>query len=87
MPGAVPILREDQAEWQRGLARQKVQRKKEDRALQKALERGSDSLSARYEDVDELSVLLAGKASKTAPTMPALGVGRRNPNEKHRRKV
>lgn len=87
-PQAVPILREDQIEWQRGLQRERVQRGKEERALQKALEKGSDSLSARYEDVDELSILLAGKASSAQHQgLPPLGVGRKNPNEKHRRKV
>lgn len=84
----VPILREDQAEWQKALQREKVQKKKEERALQRALERGSDSLSARYEDADTLSILLAGKTSGQGyQGLPQIGVGRRNPNEKHRRKV
>lgn len=85
---SVPILREDQAEWQKALQREKVQKSKEERALQKALERGSDSLSARYEDADTLSILLAGKTSGQGyQGLPQIGVGRRNPNEKHRRKV
>ncbi|PWN37441.1 uncharacterized protein FA14DRAFT_159495 [Meira miltonrushii] len=85
---SVPILREDQAEWQKALQREKVQKNKEERALQKALERGSDSLSARYEDADTLSILLAGKTSGQGyQGLPQIGVGRRNPNEKHRRKV
>ncbi|MCO5596139.1 hypothetical protein L7F22_050199 [Adiantum nelumboides] len=84
----VPILREDQAEWQKALQRERVQKNKEERALQKALERGSDSLSARYEDADTLSILLAGKTSGQGyQGLPQIGVGRRNPNEKHRRKV
>lgn len=86
-PQSVPILREDQIEWQRGLQRERVQRDKEERALQKALAKGSDSLSARYEDVDELSILMAGKAGRAQQGLPALGIGRRNPNEKYRRKV
>lgn len=87
-PASVPILREDQAEWQKALQREKIQRSKEERALQRALERGSDSLSARYEDADELSILLAGKTSASQHQgLPPMGIGRRNPNERRRRKV
>ena len=87
---SVPILREDQAEWQKALNAERVKRGKEERALQKALERGSDSLSARYEDADELSMLLAGGNAKNrtmSTGLPSLGVGRKNPNDRRRRKV
>ena len=48
----VPILREDQLEWQRAVSQQKAQRDREERALQRALEKGHDSLTARYADPD-----------------------------------
>lgn len=89
---AVPVLREDQAEWQRALQKEKVQRQKEEKRLNKALEKGKDSLTARYEDADELTMLLAGgtgkNRGKNGPVeMPEIGVGRKNPNERRRRKV
>lgn len=87
---SVPILREDQPEWQKAIHSEKIKREKEERALQKALERGSDSLSARYEDADELSMLLAGGNSKNrtiSTGLPSMGIGRKNPNERRRRKV
>lgn len=86
----VPILREDQSEWQKAIYSEKIKREKEERALQKALERGSDSLSARYEDADELSLLLAGGNVKNRTIsigLPSMGIGRKNPNERRRRKV
>jgi RNA-binding protein NOB1 len=87
---AVPILREDQAEWQKAVKMESIKRNKEERALQKALERGTDSLSARYEEADELSALLAGgnvKNRTTSTGLPSMGIGRKNPNERRRRKV
>jgi RNA-binding protein NOB1 len=86
---SVPILREDQPEWQRAVQREKIQRSKEERALNKALERGSDSISARYEDTDALSILLAGgkNSGRHQQGLPELGIGRRNPNERRRKKV
>jgi RNA-binding protein NOB1 len=87
---SVPILREDQAEWQKALYTEKIKRNKEEKALQKALERGTDSLSARYQDADELSMLLAGGSGKNRSMqtgLPSMGIGRKNPNERRRRKV
>lgn len=87
---SVPILREDQAEWQKALNTEKIKRNKEEKALQKALERGTDSLSARYQDADELSMLLAGGSGKNrslSTGLPSMGIGRKNPNERRRRKV
>jgi RNA-binding protein NOB1 len=87
---SVPILREDQAEWQKALYTEKIKRNKEEKALQKALERGTDSLSARYQDADELSMLLAGGSGKNrtiSTGLPSMGIGRKNPNERRRRKV
>lgn len=89
-PQSVPILREDQPEWQKAVNAERIKRQKEERALQKALERGSDSLSARYEDADELSMLLAGGSGKNrtiSTGLPSPGVGRKNPNERRRRQV
>ncbi|KAK0542864.1 20S-pre-rRNA D-site endonuclease nob1 [Tilletia horrida] len=81
----VPILREDQAEWQRAVAQQNVQKRKEERALARALEKGKDTLSARYEDPDWMpDMLLAGGGRQGHAGLPALGIGRKNPNEKRR---
>lgn len=81
----VPILREDQAEWQRGVAQERQRQAKEERALQRALAKGQDSLSARYADPDWLPDLLTGKHSNSGG-LPSLGVGRKNPNERRRRR-
>lgn len=85
---AVPILREDQAEWQRGLAREQVRKNKEQKALERALEKGKDTISARYEDPDWLpGMMLAGDSRKDSYGLPDIGAGRRNPNQaKHGRR-
>ena len=81
----VPILREDQPEWERGVAREQGRRAKEERQLQRSLARGQDPLSARYADPDWLPDLLTG--AHAAPIgLPRLGVGRKNPNESRRRR-
>lgn len=82
----VPILREDQLEWQRAMAQQKTHRQKEERALQKSLAKGQDSLTARYADPDWVPDLLRGTHTPAASDLPALGIGRKNPNERRRRK-
>lgn len=82
----VPILREDQLEWQRAVARQKQQRQREERALQRQLEKGQDSLTARYADPDWLPDLLSGTHSQPLGELPAIGLGRKNPNERRRRR-
>ncbi|CAD6888367.1 unnamed protein product [Tilletia controversa] len=80
----VPILREDQAEWQRAVAQQNVFKRKEEKALAKALEKGKDTLSARYEDPDWMPDMLLGGGRQANGGLPALGIGRKNPNEKRR---
>ena len=82
----VPILREDQLEWQRAVARQKQQRQREERALQRQLEKGQDSLTARYADPDWVPDLLSGTHSQPLGELPAIGIGRKNPNERRRRR-
>ncbi len=89
--GAVPILREDQAEWQRAVARDDVRRRKEERAMHKALEKSGgskDALSVRYDDPDWMPEMSFGAANKgrrgAGGGMPSLGIGRKNPNEKRR---
>lgn len=82
----VPVLREDQPEWQRGVAQVRVRQAKEERALQKSLARGQDSLSSRYADPDWLPDLLTGAHSNAPSELPALGIGRKNPNERRRRR-
>lgn len=82
------ILREDQAEWQRGLAKEKVRKHKEQKALDRALEKGKDTISARYEDPDWLpGMILTGDSRKEWTGLPDIGAGRRNPNQaKHGRR-
>lgn len=81
----VPILREDQPEWERGVAREQGRRAKEERLLERTLARGQDPLSARYADPDWLPDLLTG--AHAAPIgLPRLGIGRKNPNESRRRR-
>ena len=82
----VPILREDQLEWQRAVSQQKAQRDREERALQRALEKGHDSLTARYADPDWIPDLLTGAHTQSKGELPALGIGRKNPNERRRRR-
>lgn len=82
----VPILREDQTEWQRGVAQVRVRKQKEEKALQKSLDRGQDSLSARYADPDWLPDLLTGKHTPAGHDLPSLGIGRKNPNDRRRRR-
>ncbi|PKI83638.1 Nob1p [Malassezia vespertilionis] len=82
----VPILREDQPEWQRGLAKQRIQQNKEERELQKSLAQGKDSLSAWYADPDWMPEMLMGRQRNANNDLPALGIGRKNPNERRRRK-
>lgn len=78
---AVPILREDQVEWQRGLAKEQVRKNKEQKALDRALEKGKDTISARYEDPDWLpGMLLGGDSRKDYNGLPEIG-SRRNPNQ------
>ena len=81
----VPILREDQAEWERGVAREQGRHAKEERQLQRSLARGQDTLSARYADPDWLPDLLTGGHTAVGG-LPSLGVGRKNPNERRRRR-
>ncbi|CAO1633170.1 unnamed protein product [Sympodiomycopsis kandeliae] len=83
------ILREDQVEWQRGLFKDQVRKNKEQKALDRALEKGKDTISARYEDPDWLPSMLLGNDNEKQAYMglPDIGFGRRNPNQaKHGRR-
>jgi RNA-binding protein NOB1 len=87
--GAVPILREDQLEWQRAVAKDKIRREKAEKQMQKAIEKSGgkkDALSARYDDPDWMpdAILTADKGRRAAGGLPAIGAGRKNPNEKQR---
>lgn len=77
----VPILREDQPEWQRSVERERVRKNKEQKALDRALDKGHDTLTARYTDPDFIPGLLGGDSQKEWQGLPAVGAGRRNPNQ------
>ncbi|KDN36140.1 hypothetical protein K437DRAFT_241343 [Tilletiaria anomala UBC 951] len=84
----VPILREDQVEWQRAVAHEKVRKEKQERAMLKAIEKSGgrkDAFSARFDDPDWMPdmLLTSGKGRRAAGDgLPALGLGRKNPNER-----
>lgn len=81
------ILREDQPEWQRALNQERIRKQKEQKALERQLEKGKDTLSARYEDPDWLPGLLSGGGGKEMGGLPDVGFGRRNNNQaKHGRR-
>lgn len=75
----VPILREDQSEWIKAVAKEKVRQNKEDRALQKAVDKSdkrakeaeemgkegntTSAFGLRYEDPDWMPEMLLGGKS------------------------
>ena len=82
----VPILREDQLEWQGGGAGAKQKPHTGGSAPAGQLEKGQDSLTARYADPDWVPDLLSGTHSQPLGELPAIGIGRKNPNERRRRR-
>ena len=84
--GSNIILREDQLEWQRAMAREKNRKHKEERARLRAAEKGKDSLSVRYEeawDTGDMFLYGNGKAYDRS-MLPDIGAGRKNPNERRK---
>ncbi|EPQ28385.1 uncharacterized protein PFL1_04212 [Pseudozyma flocculosa PF-1] len=83
--GSNLILREDQVEWQRAVALEESRKRKEERRRQRALEQGKDSLSMRYEEAwDAGEMFLYGDSAPKTGGLPAIGMGRKNPNEARR---
>lgn len=79
------ILREDQVEWQRAVALEESRKRKEERRRQKALEKGKDSMSMRYEEAwDAGEMFLYGDSTPKTGGLPHIGMGRKNPNEARR---
>ncbi|SAM78170.1 related to NOB1-essential nuclear protein involved in proteasome maturation and synthesis of 40S ribosomal subunits [Ustilago bromivora] len=84
--GSGLILREDQLEWQRALAKEASRKRKEERALEKAMRAGKDSLSVRYEEAWDTGDIFLGSqfASRDKSNLPVIGHGRKNPNANRR---
>jgi RNA-binding protein NOB1 len=84
--GSGLILREDQLEWQRALAKEASRKRKEQRAMEKALMAGKDSLSVRYQEAwDTGDIFLSNQfASRDKSNLPVIGHGRKNPNANRR---
>lgn len=84
--GSGLILREDQLEWQRALAKEASRKRKEERALERAMRAGKDSLSVRYEEAWDTGDIFLGSqfASRDKSNLPVIGHGRKNPNANRR---
>lgn len=84
--GSGLILREDQLEWQRALAKEASRKRKEERALERAMRAGKDSLSVRYEEAWDYGDIFLGSqfASRDKSNLPVIGHGRKNPNANRR---
>lgn len=84
--GSGLILREDQLEWQRALAKEASRKRKEERALEKAMRAGKDGLSVRYEEAWDYGDIFLGSqfASRDKSNLPVIGHGRKNPNANRR---
>ncbi|KAJ1033245.1 hypothetical protein NDA13_001242 [Ustilago tritici] len=84
--GSGLILREDQLEWQKALAKEASRKRKEERALEKAMRAGKDSLSVRYEEAWDTGDIFLGSqfASRDKSNLPVIGHGRKNPNANRR---
>ncbi|PWZ03304.1 hypothetical protein BCV70DRAFT_141817, partial [Testicularia cyperi] len=85
--GSGLILYEDQVEWQRALAKEESRKRKEQRAITKSLEQGTDPLSNRYQHAwDQGNLFLSNQfaAQGDKSNLPVIGHGRRNPNANRR---
>ncbi|KAH7887550.1 Nin one binding Zn-ribbon like-domain-containing protein [Phlebopus sp. FC_14] len=90
-PGEGLILREDQSTYMRAKKRVEVKRARDEQRMIKGLiERGGEGGVAvgNWSDPDWVPGILGGsnKARSTPGDMPQIGFGRKNPNEKKRRK-
>ncbi|KZW04357.1 hypothetical protein EXIGLDRAFT_758651 [Exidia glandulosa HHB12029] len=88
------ILREDQQEWQRAVRHDEVRREKDERRMLRALkETESNSAGIKvgaWNDPDWVPEMLVvgsgGKGRSMRDGMPAIGYGRKNPNERRRKR-
>lgn len=81
--GSGLILREDQAEWQDAVRKQNRQREKEE----KKIARGDASSWMDPDWMPEIiSVGMSGKGRTDTRGMPVIGHGRKNPNERKKRR-
>ncbi|QRV73279.1 20S-pre-rRNA D-site endonuclease NOB1 [Ceratobasidium sp. AG-Ba] len=78
------ILREDQVEFQKGLHQEAVRQRKEDKRVERALAMGKSS-GMSWDDPDWVPEILTGTRRSTGG-LPAIGHGRKNPNEARRKK-
>jgi RNA-binding protein NOB1 len=90
-PGEGLVLREDQAEWIRATKKAESMREKEEKKIMKGmmgkggLERGVATGS--WLDPEWLPGMLSNAAgTKNGSSMPVIGYGKRNPNERRRKK-
>ena len=85
------ILREDQTEYMRAMKRAETKRQRDDKKLLSgALATGEGKLSVgSWLDPDWVPEILTsgkGRSSKHGDGMPTIGYGKKNPNERRRRK-
>ncbi|KAJ1309265.1 hypothetical protein OPQ81_004928 [Rhizoctonia solani] len=73
------ILREDQVEFQKGVHQEAVRQRKEQKRMERALTQGKGS-GMSWDDPDWIPEMLTG-TRRSAGGLPAIGHGRRNPNE------
>lgn len=78
------ILREDQAEFQKGIRQEESRARKDARRIEQAEKRVMEGKS--WADPDWVPDMLLGKAGKREGGLPAIGHGRKNPNEVRRQK-
>ncbi|KAG8739231.1 Nin1 binding protein [Ceratobasidium sp. 414] len=78
------ILREDQVEFQKGLHQESVRQRKEDKRVERALAAGKGT-GMSWDDPDWVPEILMGTRRPTGG-LPAIGHGRKNPNEARRKK-
>ncbi|KAH7100539.1 Nin one binding Zn-ribbon like-domain-containing protein [Auriculariales sp. MPI-PUGE-AT-0066] len=80
--GNTLILREDQQEWQRAVRKEKIRQEKDERKMLRSLESGGGT---GFNDPDWIPDILVG-ARTAQGGLPAIGHGRRNPNERRRKR-
>ena len=85
------ILREDQVQWQRAEKRDKSRRDKEERKVALALQKASLAETGKMQswmDPDWLPSMMNTNRNSGGQTdgMPKIGYGKKNPNEKRRRR-